>query len=146
MIPQLLALFVFGHFLADWPLQTKFMATYKVPMSMKGWQWVLLGHSGTHGAMVGGALLLAGYDLNLAIWFAIIETALHALIDMTKATLNFSLHTDQALHGLCKLLYVGLIAIGATGDMQMAIYAFVTAGPVSALLIAGSYIWNGEGE
>jgi len=37
------------------------------------------------------------------------ETLLHAIIDWLKGRLRFSLGLDQALHLLCKLIWVGLI-------------------------------------
>ena len=50
---ELLILLVFGHFLADFPLQSDRMAVEKCPGkdAVLDWRWWLAAHSATHGLL-----------------------------------------------------------------------------------------------
>lgn len=100
-----LILLVLAHFVCDFVLQSDRMAAEKIPGmdSTLNWRWWLSGHAATHGLAV--ALITGVPLLGLA------ETALHAIIDLMKARLRFSLALDQTLHILCKLIWAVVIAL-----------------------------------
>lgn len=95
-----------GHFVADYPLQTDFIAKGKSPYAAPQfvpWYYVLTAHAFTHGLMVSW---LTGEWL-----FGVLETFLHWFIDLAKCCNQTSIHTDQALHILCKVMWVSAIWI-----------------------------------
>jgi hypothetical protein len=106
---------VIGHMFADYPCQTEFMAlgkNHRRPRPLPGAQgdtrfvWVhcLTAHSLIHGGavwVITGSMLLA-----------LVETALHWLIDFIKSSGVTNLHFDQFLHILCKAGYVWAIHVG----------------------------------
>jgi hypothetical protein len=108
MIGQLFLLLC-GHALADFALQTDSMAYGKnrhnkpknVPEGQevcKVWVYWLSSHSFIHGGMV--------YLITGSITLGIIETIVHWFIDFAKCENWTNIHTDQALHVLCKVLYL----------------------------------------
>ncbi|MGV8959873.1 MAG: DUF3307 domain-containing protein [Stenotrophomonas sp.] len=103
---QLFALLIFGHALADYPLQGQFLARAKnrlSPVPGVPWYQALGAHAVIHGGMVGvitGSLLLGA-----------LECAAHALIDDFKCARRIGFNVDQALHVGCKLLWVAAVAI-----------------------------------
>ncbi len=101
---NLLALLAMGHFLADFGLQSDRMATEKCPgrAGALPWQWWLTAHAAIHGFVV--AVITGQPLLGLAEW------GLHALIDRGKCQGRYGINADQALHLLCKLLWVALQA------------------------------------
>jgi hypothetical protein len=106
---QVLFALCIGHAIADFPLQGEFLATGKNrrflihlqdpcrPVSI----WVVcmtvhcLVHAGAVWIVTGSALL------------GFIELVLHWLIDVLKCEGRTSFNQDQALHLLCKVVYVG---------------------------------------
>lgn len=100
---DLLALMIFGHFLADYPLQGDFLArakNRKDPVYGTPWYQALAAHSAIHAGFVGiltGSLLLA-----------VCEFVAHCIIDDLKCNYKLSFNQDQALHILCKVLWVFL--------------------------------------
>ena len=111
-----------GHALMDYALQTDPMAVCKCRRSNHPlqqsvpWYYWMTAHALLHGATV-GVLIRWGYgDLwgdavwNLALGFAVAETIAHWLIDYGKCEKFISIHTDQALHVLCKVAWWGLLA------------------------------------
>lgn len=94
-----------GHALADYPLQGDFLAKGKnraAPIPGMPW-WQLLGaHAVIHGGMVAA--------ITGSLWLGLAEMAAHALIDDAKCTGKIGFNTDQALHLVCKLLWV-IIAV-----------------------------------
>ena len=106
----LFVLLMVGHLLADYPLQGDFLSTAKnrhFPLAGVPWYQALGAHAGIHGAFVGlatGSLLLG-----------VFEAIAHALIDDAKCAGKISFNQDQALHVLCKLVWVVVVVwIGAT--------------------------------
>jgi Protein of unknown function (DUF3307). len=79
-----------AHFVCDFVFQSDRMAQEKLPGAdaTLNWRWWLVAHAATHG---------------------LAETLLHAIIDWLKGRWRFSLGLDQALHLLCKLIWVGLL-------------------------------------
>lgn len=101
---ELLFWLVAGHFVADYPLQGDFLARGKnhtAPIAGVPWQQCLLAHAFIHGGMV--ALITGHVGLGL------LEVALHAWIDFGKCQKIFGFNIDQALHIVCKIIYVLLL-------------------------------------
>lgn len=119
-------LLLVGHALADYPLQGDFLArakNHRAPIPGVPWQHGLLWHSVLHGGAVG---LVTG-----SVWLGLLETAAHVWIDYAKSAGWFgwwvprepltakgdrvqqrAFHIDQALHVLCKILWVILYTAG----------------------------------
>jgi hypothetical protein len=108
---QALFLFVVAHAVCDFVLQGEVMGSSKSRRSgaasgrgpdFPPWYYWLGAHALTHG---GAAFLVSGsWPLGVA------ETLLHAAIDHMKCEERISFHQDQALHLLCKLAYLPLLA------------------------------------
>lgn len=106
---------IVGHFVADYALQSDFMAKEKNPWHkpdhvppgqtpQRFWPWVLTAHAAIHG----GAVALATGSIALGI----AETVAHWLIDLAKCAGLTGIHTDQALHLLCKAAWTVLLFKG----------------------------------
>lgn len=106
-----------GHFVADYPLQSDFIAKGKnrfrsvdpasIPPGQKPmtvWPWVLTAHAGTHGAAV---FLVTG-----SAGLAAAEMVSHWLIDYGKCANRYGIHADQFMHIACKLLWAALLVSG----------------------------------
>lgn len=97
-----------GHVIADFALQSDAMAKGKnrhrktePPPGAKyqpTWYYWLSAHSGVHAAAV--ALATGSVFLGVCEWVA------HWVIDFFKCENRYGIHTDQALHVGCKLLWV----------------------------------------
>ena len=98
-----------GHLVADYPLQTDFMAYWKNPwaapfVSRKvPWTYVMAAHCGVHAAAV---TLITGQA-----WLGISEFFCHYGIDVLKCAGKTSIDLDQFLHLVCKVVWVGLLAL-----------------------------------
>jgi hypothetical protein len=106
---ELLALLVFAHLLADYPLQGDFLAkakNHEAPIPGVPWQVALLSHAGIHAGLVW--LITGSALLGLA------ELLLHAAIDHFKCSRRITFVHDQILHLLFKLLYVIVLYPGAS--------------------------------
>ena len=81
------------------------MAVEKVPGKdvTLNLRWWLGSHAATHGLAV--ALITTIPLLGLA------ELLLHAIIDLAKARLRFSMAFDQCLHLACKLVWALLLVL-----------------------------------
>ncbi len=77
----LLVLYQVKHFLADYPLQGKYMLE---KFKDHGWVLPLLAHAAVHGAMTLGIALLAG-RYSLALPLAAFDTVIHFTMDRLKA-------------------------------------------------------------
>lgn len=99
-----------GHFVADYPLQSDFIAKGKnrfrpvdpasIPPGQKPqtvWPWVLTAHAATHAAAV---LLITGSAI-----LAALELLSHWLIDYGKCANRYGIHADQAMHLACKAMW-----------------------------------------
>jgi len=106
--PFMVFFLIAGHALADYPLQSEFMAIGKgsreKPHNGVPWYYCLGAHCLVHGLVVA---LMTGY-----VFLGIAETVAHWFIDDAKCRKWTGIHTDQALHIACKLLWVGCIAHG----------------------------------
>jgi Protein of unknown function (DUF3307) len=101
---EIFAWLLIGHAIADFALQTGWMAGAKQPGGkFEGeviWPAVLACHAGIHAGAVKlatGSWLLAG-----------LEFAAHAAIDYTRGRGGLSFNADQAAHVGCKVLWSAL--------------------------------------
>ncbi len=99
---------LFGHALADYPLQGDFLSGMKRRANKIAgesmWAWGLAMHGTIHAGFVfafTGSPLLAAF-----------EFCSHIAIDFAKCEGKISFKTDQALHVLCKIIWVFLIFTG----------------------------------
>lgn len=100
----LISLLIVGHALADYPLQGDFLAKAKnhtAPISGVPWWQALLAHSAIHA----GAVLLVTGSLILML----LEFFVHTITDYAKCSGLISFNTDQAIHIVCKVLWVAII-------------------------------------
>jgi hypothetical protein len=94
-------LLLFGHALADYPLQQEFLAKGKCAKSAWPgikWYYVLFWHAMIHA----GFVLVITNKIELALF----ELVAHMLIDHMKCIGKTNYEIDQSLHILCKILYV----------------------------------------
>lgn len=109
----ILALLLFKHFLADFPLQTPYMVTGKG--KRRDWVAPLLAHAAVHGALTFVIFLAAGFSW-LSVPVATAEMLVHATIDRVKAHPDlggrwnptqpqfwWALGADQLAHNACYL-------------------------------------------
>ena len=95
------------HFIADFQLQSDFIAANKVPGRHDGWPMIMTAHSACHGAAV--AVVLGPV-------FGAAEFVSHWLIDYAKSQNMFGsartgMWVDQALHLALKLVWLGLAGL-----------------------------------
>lgn len=104
---KILILLLAAHALCDYPLQGDFLSRAKnrlAPLPGVPWFQALGAHAMIH---AGAVMLLTGIW-----WLAAFEAAAHAAIDDAKCAGRIGFNTDQALHVLCKLAYVGVVLWG----------------------------------
>lgn len=107
---ETLFLLLAAHALLDYPLQGDFLAKAKHPLDRevsaymgKGfWVHALTSHALIQG---GGVAVVTGIW-----WLGLFETIAHWIIDYGKCMWRYSIHVDQFLHVLCKVVWT-LIAI-----------------------------------
>lgn len=100
-----------GHAVADFGLQSDWMAQYKsrhnkdahVLSARPGLIWIHV--LGAHSMMHAGAVALATGSLLLGV----LEFVAHFAIDYAKSEGKFGFHTDQLLHLGCKVLWFILL-------------------------------------
>lgn len=92
------------HALLDFPLQGDAVAVNKNPNANTPlqkhvpWYYWLLSHALVHG---GGVMLITG-----SVWLGMTETVAHFIIDYNKCQGRYSIHVDQLLHIICKIIWV----------------------------------------
>jgi len=107
-------LLALGHFVADYPLQSDFIAKGKnrwrpvdlasVPAGQTPqtvWPWVLTSHAATHAAAV--------YLVTHSALLAALELIVHWVIDYGKCANRYGIHVDQSLHLACKAAWAVLL-------------------------------------
>lgn len=110
-----LFLLLCGHAVSDFMLQHPWVAQNKTRHAEPAgydparhgprqliWPYVLTAHALTHGGLV--AVVTGSVVLGIA------ETVAHWLIDFGKCERWYGIHTDQALHVLCKLVWCLFLA------------------------------------
>jgi hypothetical protein len=95
-------LMLFGHALADYPLQGDYIARTKGIDSDEG-IFALVWHCVIHAGFVG---IITG-----SLWLAAAEFIAHALIDTAKINGHTSFRTDQFLHIACKVVWTVIYVI-----------------------------------
>ena len=99
-----------AHFIADYPLQGDFLSkakNHKTPITGFPFQHALLAHSAIHGGLVS---IITGIW-----WLGLLELIIHGATDYLKCDNKISIHQDQLIHVLCKILWA-LIALAAGGQ------------------------------
>ncbi len=92
------------HAILDFPLQGDSVAVNKNPNANTElqkhvpWYYWMLSHSLAHG---GGVAIVTG-----SVGLGLCETLCHFLIDYGKCNKKYSIHGDQALHVICKLVWI----------------------------------------
>lgn len=105
---EMFAALCVGHALADYPLQGYFLARAKNranPLDGTPWFQALGAHALIHAGFVGA--------ITGSLWLAAAEFFAHAVIDDLKCTGKIGFNSDQALHIVCKLIWV-VIALAGT--------------------------------
>jgi hypothetical protein len=123
MLLALLFFLLAAHALMDYALQTETIATCKcrdcdspVAKSVPWYYW-LTAHAVLHGAAVGFVIQWFGKGgWNTVAAYALAETVVHWVIDLGKCEKWYSIHVDQGLHVLCKVLWFALLAANVTFD------------------------------
>ena len=95
-----------GHVVADYPLQTEFIAAGKARKTnpyaaFVPWYYILAAHAIVHG---GAVSLITGVW-----WLGIFEAGCHFQIDYGKCEGWYGIHTDQAMHLGCKGIWAHLV-------------------------------------
>ncbi|MGR9441675.1 DUF3307 domain-containing protein [Rhizobium leguminosarum] len=111
----MLALMLIGaHWLCDYPLQGQFLSDAKAKGPLRFYH--LVAHAGIQGAAV--AAVTANVWLGLAEWVA------HTVIDELKVRGRTTFAQDQALHIVCKALWLtvmfGLLSTHALAKQEQA--------------------------
>ncbi len=102
---EMFLLLLFGHALADYPLQGDFLARAKnrtAPIPGVPWWQALGAHAVIHGGFVG---VITGIW-----WLGVAEAVVHFVIDDAKCRGLISFNCDQANHVAFKVLWA-LIAV-----------------------------------
>jgi hypothetical protein len=111
-----LFLLLCGHAIADFALQTEWIATNKARSvrlkfspeqraSMQIiWPYLLTAHALHHGAMV--------FLVTQRLSFAVAETIVHWCSDFAKCEKWIGFHVDQAIHIASKVAWAAIIAAG----------------------------------
>lgn len=98
---QLLFWLIVGHAVADWTgIQGQFLSDAKnrhTPVGEHLWGWGLFYHSMIHGGAV--AYMTGSIELGLA------EAVIHGITDALKCEGKIGIHTDQAIHIACKIIW-----------------------------------------
>jgi len=98
----MMALALLGaHWLCDYPLQGQFLSDAKATGPLRFYH--LVAHAGIHGAAV--ALVTGNVGLGLAEWAA------HTVIDEMKVKGKTSFAVDQALHIICKAVWLAILLV-----------------------------------
>lgn len=106
---HILALLIFGHALADYPLQGEFLAKAKNRMApIPGFPWwqALTAHAVIHAGTV--------YIITSNLFLGVAELIAHWITDDLKCRGKIDLNTDQAIHIICKIIWAA-IAVSARG-------------------------------
>jgi hypothetical protein len=121
MLFALLFFLLAAHALMDYALQNETIATCKCrrcdsPIAKSvPWYYWLTAHALLHGAAVGVVVHWFGFGWHAAGVLGAAEAAVHWLIDHGKCEKWYGIHTDQALHVSCKVIWFALLAAEVFG-------------------------------
>lgn len=107
-IITVLFLLLSGHAVADYALQSDFIANAKNQTTELGkqfWVHVLPAHSLIHG--------LAVFLATDLIWLGVAETIIHGVTDYFKSAGKINLMQDQLIHFACKALWLAICILVA---------------------------------
>ena len=105
LFAKLLALLVFAHALADYPLQGDFLSRAKnraAPIPGVPWYQAMGAHVVMHGALV---WLITGIW-----WLGVAELVIHFATDDAKCRGKLTFNQDQAIHLVCKVSWAAVTA------------------------------------
>lgn len=100
---ETLFLLIAGHAIMDFPLQGETVAREKNHRSDSElqkhvpWYYWLTAHALSHGLVV--------FMVTGSLFLALSETASHWIIDHFKCAGMYSIHVDQTLHIMCKIIW-----------------------------------------
>lgn len=97
---EMLALLLFGHALADYPLQGDFLSKAKnrsAPIPGVPWWHAMGAHAVIHGGFVG---VITGLW-----WLGVAEAVIHSMTDDAKCQGKISFSADQSIHIACKMAW-----------------------------------------
>ena len=137
-----LFLLICGHAVADFALQSDWMAknknrnnpsTYLPPGQIytPTWFYVLGAHSFIHGLMV--------YLVTGDVIWGIIETISHFIIDFAKCESRTNPHEDQFMHLLMKLVYLGQVKEN-NKEMKLIKHGTITENEDGSKIYSGFHI------
>lgn len=101
---EIFASLLIGHAIADYALQTEWVARAKQPGFRFGGEVIWPGVLACHAAIHAGAVKLATGSWPLAC----LEFAAHAAIDYARGRGRLSYNADQMAHVGCKVLWTAL--------------------------------------
>ena len=107
---HLLVLLVFGHMLADYPLQGDFLAKAKNrhnPVPGVPWYWAMGAHTTIHAGFV--------FIITGSAALAVAELLIHWLVDDYKCAGWLSFDADQFIHLFCKAGWAAMATLMAYG-------------------------------
>lgn len=106
---ELIFFLIVGHFVADYALQSEYMALGKnrhKPLDGVPFYHPLAAHCVIHG---GAVAFITG-----SVWLGFLEIICHWIIDDNRCAKKITYTQDQALHILCKLVWAVLtVTVGA---------------------------------
>ncbi len=103
----LMFMLIFGHAVADYPLQGDFLSkakNHKQPIPGIDWYVALSMHCIIHAGVV--------FLITQSLLLALLEYIAHMTIDYLKSDNIISFKTDQSLHVWCKIAWFGLYVSG----------------------------------
>lgn len=101
---MILFLLIAFHAICDYALQSEAVAINKNPLSNTPlqkhvpWYYWLAAHALQHGVAVA--------IITQSVWLGIAETVAHFVIDYGKCLGKYNIHVDQALHMVCKVVWL----------------------------------------
>lgn len=103
---------IFGHAVADYPLQGDFLSkakNHRAALPGVPWYQGLIWHAVIQGGIV--ALVLVAFHVPHAELWGMGEFVVHCVIDYAKCQGWTRFNADQALHVACKVALVVLVAV-----------------------------------
>jgi hypothetical protein len=104
--PELAVALLTAHAICDYPLQGDFLAKAKNRhAAMPGVPWYQA--MGAHAVIHGGSVAA----ITGIWWLGVAEAVAHFIIDDLKCSEEIDFNTDQILHVLCKVAWLGIALV-----------------------------------